>query len=175
MKFTKLELPGAYLIEREDRKDERGFFARTYCREEFAREGLDFEIRQANISWSARKGTLRGLHCQRPPHAEIKLVSCVKGALWDCIVDVRPDSPTYLRHAGVTLPAFGPMLYIPEGFAHGFQSLEDDTVIQYQVSACYTPGAEMGLRWNDPRLGIGWPDCANRIVSEKDAAFPLLP
>lgn len=174
MKFTRLDLPGAYLIEREDRVDERGFFARTYCREELAREGLDFEIKQANMSWSNRKGTLRGMHYQKPPHAEIKLVSCLKGSLFDCIIDVRPDSPTYLRHFGVVLPAFGPMLYVPEGFAHGFQSLEDDTVIQYQVSAFYTPGAEAGLRWNDPKLGIEWPERAERIISEKDAAWPLL-
>lgn len=174
MKFTKLELPGAYLIEREDRVDERGFFARTFCRDEFAREGIDFEIKQINMSMSARKGTLRGMHYQKPPHAEIKLVTCLKGAIFDCIVDVRPDSPTYLGHVGVVLPAFGPMLYVPAGFAHGFQSLEDDTVVQYQVSALYAPGAEAGLRWNDPKLGIRWPDCDDRIVSEKDAAIPLL-
>lgn len=174
MKFTKLELPGAYLIEREDRVDERGFFARTYCREEFAREGIDFEIKQANMSLSKFNGTLRGLHYQKPPHGEIKLITCLKGAIFDCIVDVRPESPTYLRHVGVRLPAFGPMLYVPEGFAHGYQTLEDDTVIQYQVSAFYTPGAEAGLRWSDPRLGIEWPDCGKRVISEKDAVAPLL-
>lgn len=174
MLFTRLELPGACLVEREDRVDERGFFARAYCREEFARAGLDFTIAQANISMSARKGTLRGLHYQKPPHAEIKLITCVKGAIFDCIVDVRPESPTYLRHIGVVLPAFGPMLYVPEGFAHGFQTLEDDTVIQYQVSARHASGAEAGLRWNDPKLGIRWPDCDGRILSERDATAPLL-
>lgn len=174
MKFTALELPGAYLIEHENRMDERGFFARTYCREELARQGLDFEIKQCNLSWSLRKGTLRGMHYQKEPHAEIKLVSCVKGAIWDCIVDIRPDSPTYLRHVGVELVAFGKALLVPKGFAHGFQTLEDDTAVQYQVSAFYAPGAEVGLRWNDPALAIAWPKCGTRIVSDKDRAHPLL-
>lgn len=174
MKFTELDLPGAYIIEREDRGDERGFFARIYCREEFARYGIDFEIKQANMAASRKKGTLRGLHYQKPPHAEIKLVSCVRGAVFDCIVDIRPDSPTYLKHTGVVLPAFGAMLYVPEGFAHGYQTLEDETVVQYQVSSFYAPGAEAGLRWDDPALGIRWPECAGRVVSGKDMAWPLV-
>lgn len=174
MKFTRLELNGAFLIEREDREDERGFFARTFCREEFARHGIDFEVKQANMSYNRIMGTLRGLHFQRAPHSEIKLVACVKGSIFDCVVDVRPESPTYMRHIGVVLPAFGPMLYVPEGFAHGFQTLEDDTVVQYQVSAPYAAHAEGGLRWDDPKLEIEWPACDRRIISKKDAAIPLL-
>jgi dTDP-4-dehydrorhamnose 3,5-epimerase len=174
MKFTEMELSGVYLIEREDREDERGFFARTYCREEFSRKSLIFELKQCNLSQSHKKGTLRGMHYQKAPYGEIKLVSCLKGAIFDCIVDIRKDSPTYLRHLGVELPAFGPMLYVPKGFAHGFQTLEDDTLVEYKVSACYMPEAEAGLRWNDPKLGIDWPDCDKRIISAKDAANPLL-
>ena len=174
MKFTALELPGSYIIEREDLVDNRGFFARTFCREEWSRKGIDFEIKQCNVSWSKKQGTLRGLHFQKPPHAEIKLISCLKGAIWDCIVDVRPDSPTYRRHFGMELSAFGKMLYIPEGFAHGFQSLEDDSVVEYKVSTFYAPEAEAGLRWDDPKLRIAWPSCQNRTISDKDANWALL-
>lgn len=174
MKFTELPLRGSYLIECENRADKRGFFARTYCREEFARHGVDFEIKQANLSVNQKKGTLRGLHFQRSPHREIKLVSCVRGGIFDCIVDLRKDSPTYLKHIGVTLPALGAMLYVPMDFAHGYQTLEDDTAVQYQVSEFYAPGAEGGLRWDDPALGIKWPECGERIISEKDRSHPLL-
>lgn len=175
MKFTKLGLEGAYLIEREDRGDERGSFGRSFCRREMAAHGLDFEIKQANISISRKKGTLRGLHYQNSPYSEIKLVSCMKGRIFDCIVDFRKDSASYLGYEAVELSAFGAALYVPEGFAHGFQTLEDDTIVQYQVSAFYTPEAEGGLRWNDPRLGIRWPEYAERIISAKDVAWPLLP
>lgn len=174
MKFTALPLGGAYLIEREDRRDERGFFARTFCRRELAAHGLDFEIRQCNISMSLKKGTLRGMHFQRAPHREIKLVSCLGGAVFDCVVDLRQGSPTYLRHHAVVLEAFGPALYVPEGFAHGIQTLADDTVLEYKVSADYAPGAEGGLRWDDPKLGIVWPECAGRVISDKDRSHPLL-
>ena len=174
MRFTELSIKGVFLIEREDRADERGFFARTYCREEFGRHGIDFEIKQANMSFNHNRGTLRGLHYQRPPHREIKLVSCVRGAIFDCVVDLRKDSPTYLRHVGVELREFGPMLYVPMDFAHGYQTLADATVVHYQVSAFYAPGVEAGLRWNDPVLAIDWPDCGERIISEKDRAHPLL-
>ena len=174
MRFTELSLKGAYLIEREDREDARGFFARTYCRREFADHGIDFEIKQGNLSVSRKTGTLRGLHYQRPPHREIKLVSCIRGAIFDCIVDLRKDSPTYLRHIGVELRELGSMLYVPMDFAHGFQTLADDTAVQYQVSAFYHPEAEAGLRWDDPILDIDWPDCAERTISDKDRAYPLL-
>lgn len=174
MRFIELPLKGAYIIEREDRVDERGFFARAYCREEFARHGVDFEIKQANVSFSRKRGTLRGLHYQRPPHGEIKLISCVRGAIFDCIVDLRGASPTYLKHFGTELRELGAMLYVPAGFAHGFQTLTDDALVHYQVSAFHAPGAEGGLRWNDPVLGIAWPECGERIISEKDAAHPLL-
>lgn len=174
MKFHKLPLPGACLIEREERRDERGFFARTFCHRELAEHGLDFEIRQCNMSMSLHKGTLRGLHFQRPPHQEIKLVSCLRGKVFDCIVDLRKDSPTYLRHCGVILEAFGPAIFVPAGFAHGIQTLEDETIIEYRVSADYAPDAEGGVRWNDPRIGIQWPECQTRIISEKDGKLPFL-
>lgn len=175
MRFVETGISGLYLVEREDRQDERGFFARTYCREEFLRHGLDFEIRQCNLAYSSRPATLRGMHFQNPPHQEIKLVSCLKGSLFDCVVDMRRDSPTYLRHFGVKLDAFGPALYVPKGFAHGYQTLVADTIIQYQVNEYYSPEFEGGLRWNDPALGIEWPECGERIISEKDAGHPLSP
>lgn len=174
MLFTELELPGIFLIEHEEHRDERGYFARTYCAREFAAHGIIFEIKQCNLSWSPKKGTLRGLHYQNPPHAECKFISCVKGSIFDCVVDVRKDSPTYLRHTSIELHAFGPELFIPEGFAHGFQTLEDNTIVEYKVSAFYAPEAEVGMRWDDPRLGIAWPACENRIVSAKDAGHPFL-
>jgi dTDP-4-dehydrorhamnose 3,5-epimerase len=172
MRFTPAPLDGAWIIDVERREDPRGWFARTFCRREFEAHGLEPVIAQANISWSARKGTLRGMHYQVPPAAETKLVRCTRGALWDVIVDLRPDSPTFLRHFGVELTAEnGRQLYVPELFAHGFLTLADDTEVAYQVGEFYTPGAERGIRHDDPALGIEWP-APVAVISEKDAAWP---
>lgn len=172
MRFTPAPLDGAWIIDLERREDPRGWFARTFCRREFEAHGLEPVIAQANISWNARKGTLRGMHYQVPPAAETKLVRCTRGALWDVIVDLRPDSPTFLRHFGVELTAEnGRQLYVPELFAHGFLTLADDTEVAYQVGEFYTPGAERGIRHDDPALGIEWP-APVAVISEKDAAWP---
>jgi dTDP-4-dehydrorhamnose 3,5-epimerase len=170
MIFVETPLPGAYVIEMEKHEDERGFFARSWCAKEFAAKGLDHNLVQCNVSFNKRKGTLRGLHYQIPPHAEVKLVRCTKGSLLDVIVDLRKDSPTFLDWFAVELTATNySMLYIPKLFAHGFQTLEDETEIFYQMSAFYEPAASRGLRWNDPRLGINWP-VASRTISQKDQA-----
>ena len=174
MIFTETRLAGAYVIDPERREDERGFFARVYCEEEFRAHGLMPHIAQANISHNRLRGTLRGMHYQRPPHGEAKLVRCTRGAIHDVIVDLRPDSPTYLQWIGVDLTADNRrMLYVPEMFAHGFVTLEDDTEVTYQVSEFYTPGAEGGIRWDDPALGIEWP-VEVRVISEKDRSWPDL-
>ena len=172
MRFTPAPLDGAWIIDLERREDPRGWFARTFCRREFEAHGLEPVIAQANISWNPRKGTLRGMHYQVPPAAETKLVRCTRGALWDVIVDLRPDSPTFLRHFGVELTAEnGRQLYVPELFAHGFLTLADDTEVAYQVGEFYSPGAERGIRHDDPALGIEWP-VPVEVISEKDAAWP---
>jgi len=174
MIFLETPLSGAYVVEIEKHEDERGFFARSWCAREFAAKGLDHNLVQCNVSFNKLKGTLRGLHYQIPPHAEVKLVRCTKGSLFDVIVDLRKDSPTFLKWFAIELTATNyKMLYIPKLFAHGFQTLEDDTEIVYQMSVFYQPGAAKGLRWNDLRLGINWPD-ARRIMSEKDQAYPNL-
>ena len=171
MIFLETPLQGAYVIELEKLEDERGFFARSWCVREFATKGLDPHLVQCNVSFNKRKGTLRGLHYQIPPHAEVKLVRCTKGSLFDVIVDLRKDSPTFLKWVGVELTASNHrMLYIPKLFAHGFQTLEDDTEIFYQMSEFYEPAASKGLRWNDPRLGINWPDDCG-AMSQKDQAY----
>lgn len=174
MKFIPLPLAGAYAIEREEHVDARGFFSRTYCRKGFAEAGLDFDVIQVSLSGNVKKGTLRGLHFQVPPYGEAKLVSCVRGAIFDCIVDFRPDSPTYLRHLTMELEEFGAMLYIPAGFAHGYQTLHDDCIVQYHIGTAYVPEAGSGLRWNDPALAIAWPECEGRTISEKDRNWALL-
>lgn len=174
MIFTPLPLDGAYLIELERRADARGMFARAFCRDEFAEHGLITEIAQCNLSTNVRAGTLRGLHFQRAPHAEVKLVRCVRGALYDVIVDVRDGSPTYGRWYGAELTEDGgEMMYVPEGFAHGYQALTDGAAAFYMVSAPYAPEAEGGLRYDDPALGIQWPQPVTDL-SEKDAGWPLL-
>ena len=175
MVFRETPLTGAFLIELEKRADERGFFARTWCRREFEEKGLDTRIAQCSTSFNERRGTLRGLHYQAPPHAEVKLVRCTRGALYDVIVDIRPESPTYLAWFGAELTAEnGRMLYIPEGVAHGFQTLADGTEVFYQISKDYAPDAARGLRWDDPALGIDWPQASERILSEKDRSWPDL-
>jgi dTDP-4-dehydrorhamnose 3,5-epimerase len=173
MIFTETELPGAYVVDIEPREDERGFFARVWCEQEFAEQGLSTRVAQSNVSFNRRAGTLRGMHYQAPPHAEVKVVRCTSGAIFDAIVDLRPDSPTYKRWTGVELSeANHRALYVPEGFAHGYQTLVPDTMTFYQVSEFYAPDAERGLRWNDPAFAIEWPDPENAFLSEKDAAWP---
>lgn len=174
MKFQQTGLGNAWLIEIEPRGDERGFFARTLCTHEFAMHGLDSDFVQMNMSYSAKRGTLRGLHYQHAPFAEAKLVRCVRGAIWDVIVDLRGNSPTYLRHAGFLLSAQNRrQLYVPPGFAHSFLTLEDDAEVIYPVTAAYTPSAERGLRFDDPVLEIQWPTKVT-TVSDKDAGWPRL-
>jgi dTDP-4-dehydrorhamnose 3,5-epimerase len=172
MQFTETKFDGAYVIELEKHGDERGFFARVFCQKEFATHGLATNMVQMNASYSADRGTLRGMHYQTAPHQEAKLMRCVRGAIYDVIVDVRPDSPTFTDWMGVELTAQNRrMLYVPEGFAHGFLTLEDDCEVLYPVSAFYAPDHERGLRYDDPAIGIDWPDEV-RIVSEKDRQWP---
>ncbi len=172
MILTETKLPGAYLIDIEKREDERGFFARSWCQKEFEAHGLVPRVTQANISFNKYKGTLRGMHYQAAPFAETKLVRCTRGAIYDVIVDLRPDSPTCMQWLGVELTAENyKMLYVPEGFAHGFQTLIDNTEATYQVSQFYTPEAEGGLRYNDPTFNIDWP-LEVQVISDKDRNWP---
>jgi len=174
MTFTETRLRGAYVIELERREDERGYFARAFCQHEFEDHGLKPVIAQANVAFNAKKGTIRGMHFQFPPAAETKLVRCTRGAILDIIVDLRPESSTYLEHVAVALDAdSGNALYVPERFAHGYQVLVDETVASYQAGEFYAPDAEGGLRYDDPRLGLDWPLPA-AVVSEKDRLWPLL-
>jgi len=174
MIFTETKLAGAYVIDLERREDARGFFARAFCQKEFADHGLEPVIAQANIAFNRRKGTLRGMHFQFPPHAETKLVRATRGAILDIIVDLRPESPTYLQHVAVELSADDHRaLYVPERFAHGYQALEDATETSYQVGEFYAPGTEGGLSPFDPRLGLSWPLPVSEI-SPKDAAWKPL-
>jgi dTDP-4-dehydrorhamnose 3,5-epimerase len=158
MIFTELALKGAFLIELERQEDERGFFARTFCVEEFAARGLETTIAQCSVSYNHRRGTLRGLHYQNPPHGEAKLVRCTAGAVFDVIVDIRPTSATFKRWLGIELSAKNrKMIYIPEGFAHGFETLEDNTELFYQISKAYVASAARRIAWNDATIGITWP------------------
>ena len=172
MIFTETKLSGAFFIAPERLEDERGFFARSYCRREFSGHGLDPRWVQSNISFNARRGTLRGMHYQAAPDEETKLVRCTLGAIHDVIIDLRPDSPTYKQHFGVELSAKNrAMLYIPRGFAHGFLTLTDNTEVFYEMGAFYAPGSARGLRWNDPAFGIQWPGEA-AVISGRDANYP---
>lgn len=172
MRFMETTLTDARLIELDKRGDARGFFARVFCEAEFAAAGLETRFVQANHSRSAQRGTLRGMHFQRAPHRETKVVRVVRGALLDVIIDLRADSPSYGRWEAFELTAEnGRMLYVPAGFAHGFQTLADDTEVTYQVSAAYAPDAEGGVRWDDPAFGIDWPLPVS-VISDKDAAWP---
>ena len=174
MIFIETNLKGAFIIEIERREDSRGFFARGFCQREFADHGLKPVIAQANIAFNKTKGTLRGMHFQYPPAAETKLVRCTRGAILDIIVDLRPESPTYLHHIAVELAADNyRALYVPERFGHGYQVLEDRTETSYPVGEFYTPGSEGGLLYNDPRLGLKWPLPVGDM-SPKDAAWELL-
>lgn len=173
MIFNETKLKGAYIIEVEPFEDERGSFARTFCREEFETHGLNSFIAQCNISHNRKKGTLRGMHYQIAPHAEAKLVTCLAGSIYDVIIDLRPDSITYCHWLAVELSARRrrSLIYIPEGFAHGFQTLEDDTEVFYQMSQAYVPEAARGVRWNDPGFAIHWPD-GPRTISVRDQNYP---
>jgi dTDP-4-dehydrorhamnose 3,5-epimerase len=172
--FRATPLDGAWVLEPERHEDERGFFARTFCRREFAEHGLDPEVAQCSLSSSRRRGTLRGLHFQRAPHEEAKLVRCARGAIFDAIVDLRPGSPTFARSFTVLLDAEQRnLLYVPKGFAHGFLTLADDVEVCYQMSAPWAPGFEGGYRWDDPAFAIPWPE-PPRVISERDRALPLL-
>jgi dTDP-4-dehydrorhamnose 3,5-epimerase len=174
MHFFPTKLTGAFLIEPEPRADERGFFARTFCSREFREHGLVTEFVQCSISVNRQGGTLRGMHYQLPPSCEAKLVRCTAGAIYDVIVDLRRDSPTYLQHVGVDLTARNRCaLYVPEMFAHGFQTLEDETEVFYQISEFYAPDQSTGLRFDDPKLGIRWPRPV-AAISDKDRLWPLL-
>ncbi len=171
MIFTETKLAGAFLIELEKRGDERGFFARTFCQEEFAKHGLNSRLAQVNMAHSRFKGTLRGMHYQMSPHAEAKLVRCTRGSIFDVAIDLRPNSVTYRHWIGVELRADNyKMFYIPEGFAHGYMTLCEDTELIYCVSEFYAPEAERGVRWNDPVFDIRWPMTPSTI-SDKDRSW----
>jgi len=170
--FRETSVAGAWIVEPERHADGRGFFARTWCATEFARHGLTSHFVQASISHTPRRGTLRGLHYQVAPHAEAKLIRCTRGAIYDVAVDLRPDSPTFRRYAAVVLDADSRhALYVPEGCAHGFQTLIDDTEVLYQMSAPYAPDAARGVRWDDRAFAIPWPP-ADRIITDRDRRYP---
>lgn len=172
MIFTETALAGAYVIEPERLEDDRGFFARVWCEREFRAHGLEPKIAQSSISLNRRGGTLRGMHYQAAPHEEVKLVRCTRGAIYDVIIDLRVPSPTFGQHVAVELTADNQCsLYIPRGFAHGFQTLDDGTEVLYQMSEFYAPGSARGVRWNDPAFGIRWP-LADPIMLNRDRYYP---
>jgi dTDP-4-dehydrorhamnose 3,5-epimerase len=174
MIFNESALPGVLIVDIERLADERGFFSRTYCSEEFAAAGLSPDLRQCSISFNARRGTLRGLHLQASPHAEHKLVRCTAGAIFDVIVDVRPESSLYRRWVGVELTAENRRaVFIPPGFAHGFITLSDESEVYYMISVPHAPAFAQGFRWNDAAFGIRWP-LAPIVISARDADYPLL-
>ena len=174
MNFVETPIEGVLVIEPARREDDRGWFARTYCRETFAARGLNTDWPQCNASFNRRRGTLRGMHWQADPHGEIKLVRCPLGAAFDVTVDLRPESATYGTWFGVEISAAnGRMVYMPLGIAHGFQTLADDTEIYYQMGTDYVPGAERGIRWDDPAVAIDWP-LDRPILSPRDAVLPVL-
>ena len=174
MKFQTTDIQGLCVVDLDLLEDERGFFARGFCENEFQQNGFDVRFVQANTSYNRLKGTVRGMHYQIAPALEAKYVRCISGAIYDVVVDLREDSPTHLHHFGIKLTAENrTALFIPPNFAHGFQTLEDNSELLYQVSAPYTPECERGLRHDDPKLGISWPlEVSN--ISEKDASWPLL-
>lgn len=172
MIFTETTLKGAFVIELKPHKDDRGFFCRTFCADVFKEKGLKNVMVQSNLSLSEKKDTLRGMHYQVNGHEEAKLIRCIRGRLLDIIIDLRPDSPTYCKHFSVELSSDKlTMLYVPEFFAHGFITLEENTEAFYQVSAFYSSGCEKGIRWNDPLFNINWPT-ANPVISDKDSKHP---
>ncbi len=172
MTFRELEIPGAYLLEPERHEDARGFFTRTFCRREFEQRGLEPTVAQCNVSFNHRRGTVRGMHYQAPPSEEAKLVRCTRGAIFDLILDLRPDSTSFKRHVAVELDAENrASLYVPAGVAHGFQTLADDTEVFYQMSEFYDPASARGVRWDDPAFEISWPHEIT-VISDRDLAFP---
>ena len=172
MNFTPTPLAGAYVVEPELRRDERGFFARTWCEEEFRDHGLAGRLAQCSVSFNTRKGTLRGMHYQKAPHQEAKLIRCTRGSIHDVIVDLRQDSRTFGEHFSTVLSAENHrMMYAPEGFAHGYLTLESGSEIFYQMSAAYLADAACGFRWNDPTFRIVWPDGVS-VISERDRTYP---
>lgn len=172
MIFEETILKGAYILEIKKLTDERGFFGRSWCANELRQYNLKTDIKQANVSLSEKKGTLRGMHFQLDPYQETKLIRCTRGAIFDVIVDLRKNSPTYLQWIGVELTADNyKMLYVPEDFAHGFVTLQDNSEVNYLVTQFYTPGAEAGIRWNDPAINIQWP-VTPTVISLKDASHP---
>jgi dTDP-4-dehydrorhamnose 3,5-epimerase len=171
--FQETKLKGAYLIEPEKFEDQRGFFARAFSDQEFSDHGLHGHFVEASISFSLRRHTVRGMHFQAEPNAQAKLVRCTRGAIFDALIDLRPESPTYKQWFAHELTADNRlMLYIPEGFAHGFQTLADESEVYYQMSARYTRASERGVRWNDPVFGIEWPETENIIINERDRTYP---
>jgi len=172
MRFRETDVAGVFLIEPERIHDQRGFFARTWCRDEFEAHGLRGNLVQCSVSSNRRKGTLRGLHYQAPPHEEAKLVRCTMGAIHDVALDLRPRSPSFGAHVGVTLSAANRhLLYVPEGVAHGFLTLEDDTEVAYQMSAFHAPDAARGVRFDDPAFAIPWPDEV-LVIADRDRTYP---
>jgi len=173
--FTETELQDAYTIDIEPHEDARGFFARLWCKQEFEQHGLSADLAQYSMAYNRKKGTLRGMHYQQAPHTEVKLVRCTRGAVYDVIIDLRSVSATCRQWIGVELSEDNHRtLYVPEGFAHGYVTLRDDTELFYQMSEFYVPGAGTGVRWNDPLLGIEWPDVGAITVADKDQTWPLL-
>ena len=173
MKFTPTRLKGAFIIDVEQMEDERGFFARSWCADEFIKHGLDPRLAQCSFSFNKKRGTLRGMHYQGAPHAETKVVRCTVGSIYDVIVDVRPDSDTFRQWVSVELSAANRrMIYVPVGFAHGFQSLVEDTEVFYMVSVPYHPECSRSVRWNDPQFAIEWPHEDHRVISERDRDYP---
>lgn len=174
MKFTEQSIPGVYLIEMEPFKDKRGSFARQFCLNELRAHGLDISICQCNLSSNTHKGTLRGLHYQKDPFPEIKIVSCLRGSIFDVVVDLRPNSPTYLKYISTELTEDNnKSIYIPPMCAHGFETLEDNSTVYYQLGEFFSPEAYDGVRWNDPKLAIDWP-IKNPIINERDNNYALL-
>lgn len=172
MIFEKTPIKGAWLVDLKKIGDERGFFSRAWCSQEFENHGISSDLSQANLSFSKQAGTLRGMHFQKSPHSEMKAVRCIRGSLWDVIIDLRPKSETFLQSFGAELSEENrKMLVLPEGCAHGFQTLEDDTEAFYLVSAAYAPSFEAGIRWNDPAFNIAWP-IAPTEISQKDSQHP---
>ena len=172
MIFSEAELAGAYLVDLEPMRDERGFFSRSWCSKEFDDQGLNADLVQCNLSYNKHMGTLRGMHFQLAPHEEVKLVRCVRGSMFDVIVDLRPDSPTYCRWQGVELNSENrSALYIPGGLAHGFLTLTDETEVFYQMSSWFEPTSSAGIRWNDPAIDIHWPNQPT-CISQKDQDYP---
>lgn len=172
MKFIETKLAGAYVVELKKIGDDRGYFSRAWCKDTLAKQGLNPNIDQINTSYNAEAGTLRGLHYQEAPNAEVKIVQCIRGSIFDAIVDMRPDSATYKQWFGIELTeSSAKLLYVPEGFAHGYQATSDHSAILYPASASYAPQSEKGVRWNDPSIGIEWPMKPINL-SEKDQNWP---